>query len=470
MNGHKPINARRISVAGFSFLFAYILSFQFEGQVLYSLLDLRGTDTDHYILTAIIAHFAGLFTCGLFVKSQAVAKSVMLGGMGLCLAASVPFFFTPSSLWLGGLIVSGYFSGCAVAAWGFFLRAFTPKNERIKSCADVLIYSNLLMIAVNVVAMNRSAFIGLGLSVLCLVIGMVFILILPLGQENEQNKTFINMTHGGIKNQLILLCFFVFIITINSGLMYQVINPAFEHLAGLVSWYWAAPYIVALAIMRNLPMKAKRSRILYIGMAMIMGSFLSFMLLGRNTSDYLTVDTLMLGACGIFDLFWWSILGEMLDYSDNPAQTFGIGLSANVFGVLCGGYLGMAVTSIGLPSAEVAVIALTVVCVTLVMLPPLNHRLVLLLKSHAYLAAYDNMSQSQQTDIIHQIKTLDPLTVREKEVLQLILSGKSNREIAGALYISENTVKTHAKSIFSKYDVSSRAELVSTLLKNQTVR
>ena len=469
MNCHKPIKACRISITGFSFLFAYILSFQFEGQVLYSLLDLRGTDADRYILTAIIAHFAGLFTCGLFVKSQAAARSMMLGGMGLCLAASVPFFFAPSSLWLSGLIVSGYFSGCAVAAWGFFLRAFTPKNERIKSCADVLIYSNLLMIAVNLFAMNRSPFIGLSLSMLCLVIGIAFIWMLPLGQENEQNKTFKNKTHGGIKNQLILLCFFVFIITINSGLMYQVINPAFEHLTGLVSWYWAVPYIVALVIMRNLPMKAKRSRILYIGMAMIIGAFISFMLLGRNTSDYLTVDTLMLGACGIFDLFWWSILGEMLDYSDNPTQTFGIGLSANVFGVLCGGVLGMAVTSMGLPGAEVAVIALTVVCVTLVMLPPLNNQLVLLLKSHAYLAAYDNMSQSQQTDIVRQIKTLDPLTVREQEVLQLILSGKSNREIAGALFISESTVKTHARNIFSKYDVGSRAELISTLLKNQTI-
>jgi DNA-binding CsgD family transcriptional regulator/MFS family permease len=468
MNGLKPFNSRRLSVAGFSFLFAYILSFQFEGQVLYSLLDLRGTDASGYILAAIIAHFAGLFTCGLFVKFQVTAKNMMLGGMGLCLAATVPFFFIPSALWAGGLIIGGYASGCTVAAWGYFLRAFTPKNERIKSCADVLIYSNLLMIAVNVVAMNRSPFIGLSLAMLCLVIGMAFIWMLPMEQKNEQNKTFKNKTHGGIKNPLILLCLFVFIITINSGLMYQVINPAFEHLTGLVSWYWAVPYIVALAIMRNLPMNANRSRILYIGMAMIIGAFISFMLLRRNTSDYLIVDTLMLGACGIFDLFWWSILGEMLDYSDNPAQTFGIGLSANVFGVLCGGVLGMAVTSIGLPSAEVAVIALTVVCVTLVMLPPLNHQLVLLLKNHAYLAAYDNMSQSQQTDIVRQIKTLDPLTVREQEVLQLILSGKSNREIAGTLFISENTVKTHARSIFSKYDISSRAELISTLLKNQT--
>jgi hypothetical protein len=399
MNGYNLINSRRLSIAAFSFSFTYMLSFLFEGQVLYSLLDLHGTDVNRYILTAIIAHFAGLLTCCLFVRSQAAAKSMMFSGMSLCLVTTVPFFFPLSILWMIGLLVSGYASGCAVAAWGYFLRAFTPKNERIKSCADVLIYSNLLMIAVNVVAMNRSPFIGLSLAMLCLVIGIAFIWMLPAGQENEQNKTFEDKTHGGIKNPLILLCLFVFIITINSGLMYQVINPAFEHLTGLVSWYWAVPYIVALAIMRNLPMKAKRSRTLYIGMAMIMGAFISFMLLGRKTSDYLIVDTLMLGACGIFDLFWWSILGEMLDFSDNPTQTFGIGLSANVFGVLCGGILGMAVTSIGLPDAEIAVIALTVVCVTLIMLPPLNHQLVLLLKNHTYLAAYDNMSQAQQTDI-----------------------------------------------------------------------
>jgi DNA-binding CsgD family transcriptional regulator len=463
----KTLNARRLSVAAFSFCFAYLLSFLFEGQVLYSLLELHGLNASAYIFGAMVAHFAGLFSCSLFVRSQATAKSIMLTGMGACLAAAVPFFFAPSALWMGSLIVSGYFSGCAVAAWGYSLRAFTPKKGRIKSCADVLIYSNLLMIGVNVVAMNRSTFIGLSLSMLCLVIGIVFIWMLPAQPENDQNKI-LKTKMGEIKNPLILLCLFVFIITINSGLMYQVINPAFEHLTGLVSWYWAVPYIVALAIMRNLPMKANRSRLLYVGMAMIMGSFISFMLLGRNTSDYVIVDTLMLGACGIFDLFWWSILGEMLDYSDNPAQTFGIGLSANVFGVLCGGVLGMVVTSIGLPGAEVAVIALTVVCVTLVMLPPLNRQLILLLKSHAYLAAYDNMSQSQQTDIVRQVKTLDPLTVREQDVLQLILSGKSNREIAEALFISENTVKTHARSIFSKYDVSSRAELISTLLKNQT--
>ena len=468
MNGHKLLNPRRLSIAAFSFSFAYLLSFLFEGQILYILLERHGVNGSTYVLASMIAHFLGLLTCGLFIRTLKSAKNMMLAGMGVCLAATVPFFFTPSFLWLGGLIFSAYFSGCSVAAWGFFLRAFTPKTERIKSCADVLIYSNLLMIAVNVVAMNRSPFIGLSLAVLCLIIGMIFIFMLPVVKVVEQNKASINKTSVSILKPLLLLCLFVFIITINSGLMYEVINPAFDHLTGLVSWYWALPYIVVLAIMRNLPTKANRSRIMYVGMAMIMGAFICFMMLGRKTVDYLIVDTLMLGACGIFDLFWWSILGEMLDYSSNPAHIFGVGLSANVFGVLSGGVLGMVVTSIKLPGAEVAVIALSVVCVTLVILTPLNQQLVLLLKSHAYPAAYDNMSQTQQTNNVNQIKTLDPLTAREQEVLQLLLMGKSNREIAEVLYISENTVKTHARSIFSKYDVSSRAELISILLKNQT--
>lgn len=172
-------NTRVLSVGAFSLLFAYLLSFLFEGQVLYSTIDAFGAQTHTYIFSAIIAHFAGLFSCGCFIKSQKLAKRAMIGGMAICLLAALPFFFKPSVLWLLGLIIAGYAGGCAVAAWGYFLKAYTPRNERIKSCADALIYSNLLMIAVNVVAMNRSPFIGLCLSMLCLVIGIAFIWMLP---------------------------------------------------------------------------------------------------------------------------------------------------------------------------------------------------------------------------------------------------------------------------------------------------
>lgn len=465
------INNRILSVAAFSCLFAYLLSFVFEGQVLYSTIDAYGAKSNTYILTAIVAHFAGLFSCGFFVKTPRMAKRAMLVGVLICLLSTLPFFFSPSALWFVGLILAGYAGGCAVAAWGFFLKKFTPKDERIKSCADVLICSNIIMIAINVIAVNLSHNIGLLLSMVCLLIGRVLTAMLNVGDdavtmtapETEQKAS------GDIKKPMLALFLFVAVITITSGLMYQVINPAFEHLTGLVSWYWAVPYIAALAFMRNLSPKnrVQRSLFLYVGMGMIMAAFITFMLLGRSAGDYLVVDTLMLGACGIFDLFWWSIIGETLDYSKNPAQVLGVGLSANVLGVLLGGILGSVVTSISLGKAEVAVIALTVVCVTLVILPPLNRQLTMLLKNHAYLSAYADMSKKQQSAVIHQVKLIDPLTEKENEVLTLILAGKSNKGIAAAMSISESTVKFHVSNIYSKYDVGSRAELISTLLKNQ---
>jgi DNA-binding NarL/FixJ family response regulator len=50
-----------------------------------------------------------------------------------------------------------------------------------------------------------------------------------------------------------------------------------------------------------------------------------------------------------------------------------------------------------------------------------------------------------------------PLSAREAEVLRLIASGKTNREIAAALFLSEKTVARHISNIFTKLGVSSRS-------------
>ncbi len=56
-------------------------------------------------------------------------------------------------------------------------------------------------------------------------------------------------------------------------------------------------------------------------------------------------------------------------------------------------------------------------------------------------------------------KTLDQLTPTEFQVLRLIGQGKSNDEIAEAMFISKNTVRSHIKSIYSKFDTHSRLQL-----------
>jgi two-component system NarL family response regulator len=57
------------------------------------------------------------------------------------------------------------------------------------------------------------------------------------------------------------------------------------------------------------------------------------------------------------------------------------------------------------------------------------------------------------------------LSAREIEVLKQIAEGKSNKEIAALLFISEGTVKTHVLSIHEKLGVSDRTEAVVTAIK-----
>jgi two-component system, NarL family, response regulator LiaR len=52
------------------------------------------------------------------------------------------------------------------------------------------------------------------------------------------------------------------------------------------------------------------------------------------------------------------------------------------------------------------------------------------------------------------------ITRREFEILELIAQGLSNREIAGKLYVSENTVKTHSSRVFDKLGAKRRTQAV----------
>jgi DNA-binding NarL/FixJ family response regulator len=64
---------------------------------------------------------------------------------------------------------------------------------------------------------------------------------------------------------------------------------------------------------------------------------------------------------------------------------------------------------------------------------------------------------------------LSDLTKREVEVLELIASGKSNKEVASTLFISVKTVDTHKTHILDKLGLKNTAELVKYAIKNNLI-
>jgi DNA-binding NarL/FixJ family response regulator len=61
------------------------------------------------------------------------------------------------------------------------------------------------------------------------------------------------------------------------------------------------------------------------------------------------------------------------------------------------------------------------------------------------------------------------LSAREQEVLALLASGKSNKDIASSMHIAENTVKCHVSAILLRLNVSDRTEAVVTALQRGLV-
>jgi len=111
--------------------------------------------------------------------------------------------------------------------------------------------------------------------------------------------------------------------------------------------------------------------------------------------------------------------------------------------------------------------ALAVVCVTLILLPPLHKHLSSLLKGHAYLSVFSDLSAQEQSGQLVQAARFGNLSEREGQVTSLLLQGKTYRTIAGELNISENTVKYYVKNIYSKFNIQSRAELITLMLKKE---
>lgn len=68
--------------------------------------------------------------------------------------------------------------------------------------------------------------------------------------------------------------------------------------------------------------------------------------------------------------------------------------------------------------------------------------------------------------VLYFVKDGELLCTREREILELILANKKRKEIALELYLSENTIKTYTRTLYSKLGISCREELYSLLLEN----
>lgn len=458
---HNNTNLRgqRYFVLVFAFFSSWLLTFPFEGRILYALFNEKGIDAREFVLIVITCNFAGLISAGFFVKTSKRAEIVLKTLLLVCAASSFVYFTPIGMHWYVALPIAAYAAGVCLACFGYFFYRLTLKQQRFQTAADILIVSNVLMIVLNGIMFISSPKLVLSLAILFLLIAFFLsgrLFRMPeIMQDISLDLDVPAQNHPKVYTlkPLLILCIFILIVTIGSGLMYTVVNPAYSHLEWITGWYWAIPYVAVILLLRNLPKRIDRTYFLYIAISMSGISFLGFMILDQSVLSYIIVNTLMMGAYGIFDLFWWSILGEMLDDWPNRAMLFGTGLAANVLGVLIGSIAGSRIS-------EPSIFAIFIAFASLIVLPVMSRYLSAVRFDYAFLKTVTEFTtQIHSPDSIIGVNS-DMLTKREKEIMTYLLEGMTNRMIAAELHLSENTIKTHIKNIYTKLDIRSRSDLI----------
>lgn len=560
-------------IISFALYSAWMLAVPFMGQALRARASELGTGVPMHIdFVATLSIFVSLFATGFFLTKGSQVRRVTPPAIAVGIIGTLVLMGPMTPLWDAAAVMLPVSTGIIVACWGHYYRMFRTPVARLHAAADVIIISNIGMILINTVAVNLSAQLGLGLSVAALIASLVLFMFahrtefdepddfgrdaslparsqapdstisLParsqapdstssLPVRSQSPDSTINLparSHSALssfgtdpllRRALALLYIFIMIITVDSGLMYQVVRPAFAHHEFLSSFYWAVSYIGAVALMKIMPERIRRSHILYIAIAMIGFAFILFHVLDTSAASYIVIDTLMLGAFGICDLFWWVILGELLVYAANPVKVFGIGLSANILGVLVGSVAGGQLARLSGGRDSVSAAAIGIVLISLLALPHLYDNLARVIKNQAFLeglfarrterddegaapiastagaalpadpaAAAPTPSAAgaaapappstrvttgsptfDPTDRIKTVSAAFDLTGREEEIAGLLSRGLTYKMIARELHISENTVKTHIKNIYSKMNVRSKPEFLEIVKITQKV-
>ena len=74
--------------------------------------------------------------------------------------------------------------------------------------------------------------------------------------------------------------------------------------------------------------------------------------------------------------------------------------------------------------------------------------------------------EAKLAKVLTFVKEDNPLSIREREILEMVIAGKKRKEIADTIHLSENTVKTYTRTLYGKLGITCREELYELLLQN----
>ncbi len=447
----------------FSLGLSWTLSFPYHNQVLY---EFKDCDHIHFHLLSLLGLFAismGLLVAGCFVNTIAHARITIMIYLLLSILTCLFFLFNSHYLWMTFGVISSFFSGISLASWGFYYRYYFPRKSRMRVAAIVLIHATVVSVFLDIISILFSQ--RLELMLFCIILTIAFFLLwfLPTSDLSISKISNVFTYKSPLSKPVGILCLFVMLISINSGFMTKSLSPTFEINAIYRYLLFIVPYLFAITILKKFPLKYSFEQVFHIIMSLMGLSYLAYIGFGNTLIGYITVSILAFSSIGLIDLLWLGIIGELLEYNQNAAIITGITMSANVIGFLLGSIISSFLLDIEISTITLTLILSSFLFILFMFMPHLHNSLLILINNHEH---YQNhIIELSQDQMIINFLSKGILTNREKDIAQFLLKGAPYKIIAADLKISENTVRSHVKKIYLKYEVQSRSELINLMIQ-----
>jgi len=347
-----------------------------------------------------------------------------------------------------------------VISTGWFIR-YIPVKKMFGAMALVIIIANIIVEICQFYIYIDQKEIAMFVSILACI--CTYLVARTLREEDEivRSKYKIEMPKHTIP--LMSIAFFLF--SIGGGVVFEMVYPMMQKYFELAILFGLFPYIFAGFIVFFVLLRSKPNINVFLTIAA------GFIILGLivfqfsfNKWGVFSSEILIESGYAILDVFMWGFVGIIAYVYNKPSTVVFFTMSFNVIGVVTGSvisvFLELNQNDIGITAS---LISLVCAVVGMIIIPIIYKETVLETEKGIEIL----IIEEQQQKNLQKFKSYNLLSSREKEVVEYLISNIKNKMIAEQLFISENTLKKHAKNIYAKLKVQNKKELRQIFIDNE---
>jgi DNA-binding CsgD family transcriptional regulator/MFS family permease len=451
----------RYLILSYGLFLGWLLSFLYNGPALDIIFNSSKINSGYlaiaYILTpSIIFFYLGFYNIKEEYSSGFMKYSIILCFLGTILSMFIRNHNNPTPAFiLAGMM--GIASVLFITGWGCYFVKLLNIKSMYKYMAYVICLGYIIFHVNKVLKyQNLNNIVVLSLFI-CL--SGTYYTSSRLITTSKKNRHNFNIELP--IDLLVMMCFLMFLLNVGGGVVQTLVSPLVEDSFGSIHILDIIIYIFIGLIIYKTKKRFPIDIIVTLSMVMIACGYMSLIIFTKN--PIIAYGLIVLGYA-ILDIFLWTLVGEMGYIFGRPIKIFIFIMASNLMAVFMGNLLGMFLGD----TREHAYIAITISAIGAILafafLPFVNK---LMVKGIAKMLDV-KITREAVKGVIPEEKIVQLLTKKEMEIYKLMLLGLKNKEIAEKANISENTLKGHARNIYSKLGVKNKKELLSSLNRGET--